>query len=74
MLLTYNLTMLMALGSACCVLGLQQLNIRFMVKSPCSFNFFFHKLHKAWKKEKSPTSAVFQSFKEDSSLCVVAVL
>ena len=66
--------MLMALTSASCTLGLQHLNIRFMVKTPSSFTFTFHKLHKAWKKGKSPPSVVFHSFEEDSSLCVVAVL
>ena len=45
-----------------------------MVKTPSSFTFTFHKLHKAWKKGKLPTSVVFHSFEEDSSLCVVAVL
>ena len=45
-----------------------------MVKTPNSFTFPFQKLHKAWKKEKSPPSVVFHSFQEESSLCVVAVL
>ena len=72
--LTYNLTKLTALISASRVLGVQHLNMRFMVKTPFSFNFTFHKLHKAWKKGKSPTSVAFHSFEEDSSLCVVAVL
>ena len=72
--LTYRLTMLLALTSAFRALRLQHLNIRFMVKTPSSFTFTFHKLHKAWKKGKSPPSLVFHSFEEDSSLCAVAVL
>ena len=72
--LTYKLAMLMALTSASRALGLQQLNIRFMVKTPSSFTFTLNKLRKAWKKGKSPPSVVFHSFEEDSSLCVVAVL
>ena len=72
-LLTYKLTMLMALTSDSRSLGLQHLNIRFMVKNPSSFTFTFHKLHKVWKG-KSPPSVVFHYFEEDSSLCVVAVL
>ena len=72
--LTYKLTMLMALTSASRAVGLKHLNIRFLVKTPSSFTFTFHKLHKAWKKEKAPTSVVFHSFEKDSSLCVVAVL
>ena len=71
--LTYKLTMLMALTLACRTLGLQHLNIMFMVKTPSSFTFTFHKLHKAWKKLKSPPS-VFHCFEGDGSLCVVAVL
>ena len=67
--LTYKLTMLMALTSASLALGLQHLNIRFMVKTPSSFTFTFHKLHKAWKKEKSSPSFTFHSFEEDNSLC-----
>ena len=43
------------------------------MKTPSSFNFTFHKLHKAWKKGKSPP-VVFHSFEEDSSLCILAVL
>ena len=72
--LTYKLTMLMALTSASRAIGLQHLNIRFMVKIPSSFTFTFHKLPKAWKKRKPPSLVVFYSFEEDSSLYVVAVL
>ena len=72
--LTYKLAMLMALTSASRALGLQQLNIRFMVKTPSSFTFTLNKLRKAWKKGKSPPSVVFHSFEEGSSLCVAAVL
>ena len=43
------------------------------MKTPSSFNFTFHKLHKAWKKGKSPP-VVFHSFEEDSSLCILVVL
>ena len=72
--LTYKLTMLMALTSASRAIGLQHLNIRFMVKIPSSFTFTFHKLPKAWKKRKPPSLVIFYSFEEDSSLYVVAVL
>ena len=57
--LTHKLTMLLALTSATPALGLQHVNIRFMVKTPSSFTLTFHKLHKAWKKRKSPPSVVF---------------
>ena len=49
----------MALTSASRALGLQHLNLRLIVKSPSSFTFIFHKLHKAWRKGKSPPSVVF---------------
>ena len=64
----------MALTSASRALGLQHLNINFMVKTPTSFAFPFHKLQKSWRKVKSQPSAVFHFFEEDSNLCIVAVL
>ena len=65
--LSYKLTILVVLTSASRTLGLEHLNIRFMVKTSSSFTFTFHKLYKAWRKEKSPT------YIADSSLCYVAV-
>ena len=45
--LTYKLTMLLKLTSASRVLGLQQLNIRFMTKVTNIYIFTFGKLHQA---------------------------
>ena len=72
--LTYKLTMLLALTSASRVLGLQHLDIRFMTKGTNNYMFTFGKLHKAWKKGKSPPSQKVYLFEEDSKLCVVATL
>ena len=52
--LTYKLTTLLALVSASRVLGLQHLDIRFRTKDTNNYMFSFGKLHKAWRKEKSP--------------------
>ena len=63
----------MALTSASQVLGLQHLDIRFMTKGTNNYMFTFGKLHKAWRKGKSPPSLKVYSF-EDTKLCVVATL
>ena len=72
--LTYKLRMLLALTSAFRVLGLQHLDIRFMTKGTDYYLFTFGKLHKAWRKGKSPSSLKFYSFEEDTKLWVVATL
>ena len=72
--LTYKLRMLLALTSAFRVLGLQHLDIRFMTKGTNYYMFTFGKLHKAWRKGKSPSSLKFYSFEEDTKLWVVATL
>ena len=72
--LTYKLTMLLALTSASRVLGLQHLDVRFMTKGTNNYMFSFGKLHKAWRKRKSPPSLKVYSFEEDTKLCVVATL
>ena len=43
-----------------------------MTKTSSRFTFTFHKLHKSWRKGKSPPSVTFHSFDEDETLCVVA--
>ena len=70
--LTYKLTMLLALTSTSQVLGLQHLDIRFMTKGTNNYMFTFGKLHKPWRKGKSPPSLKVYSFEEDTKLCVVA--
>ena len=66
--------MLLALTSAFWVLGLQHLDVRFMTKGTNNYMFTFGKLHKAWKKSKSPPSLKVYLLEEDSKLCVVATL
>ena len=68
--LTYKLTVLLALTSPSRVLGLQHFDIRFMTKGTNNYLFTFGKLHKAWRKGKSPPSLKVYSFE----LCVVATL
>ena len=72
--LTYKLTMLLALTTACRVLGLQHSDIRFMTKGTKYYMFTFGKLHKAWGKGKSPPSLKVYSFEEGTKLCAVATL
>ena len=72
--LTYKLTMLLALTSASRVLGLQHLDIRFMIKGTNIYMYTFGKLHKAWRKGKSPPSLKVYSFEEDTKFCVIATL
>ena len=45
-----------------------------MAKGTNSYMFTFGKLHKAWRKGKSPPSLKVYSFEEDTKLCVVATL
>ena len=56
--LTYKLTMLLVLTSASRGLGLQHLDTRFMTKGTNNYMFTFEKLHKAWRKGKSPNSSL----------------
>ena len=72
--LTYKLTMLLKLTSASRVLGLQQLNIRFMTKVTNIYIFTFGKLHQAWRKGEPLPSLNVCIFEEDTKLCVVAAL
>ena len=72
--LTYKLKMLLALTSAPRVLGLQHFDIRFMTKGTNNYMFTFGKLHKAWRKGKSPPSLKVYSFEEDTKLYVITTL
>ena len=72
--LTCKLTILLALTSASRVLGLQHLDIRFLTKGTINDMFTFEKIHKTWRKVKSPPSLKVYSFEEDTKLCVVATL
>ena len=45
-----------------------------MTKDTNNYMFTFGKLHKAWRKGKSPPSLKVYSFEEDTKLCVVATL
>ena len=73
-LLTYKLTILLALTSASQVLGLQHLDIRFINKGTDNFFFTFGKPHKAWRKGKPLPSLRVCTFEEDPKLYVAATL
>ena len=45
-----------------------------MTKGKNNYMFTFGKLHKAWRKEKTPASLKFYTIEEDTKLCVVATL
>ena len=47
---------------------------RFLSQGTNYHMFTFGKLHKSWRKRKSPPSLKVYSFKEDTKLCVVATL
>ena len=72
--LTYKLTLLLALTSSCRVLGLQHLDIRFMIKGTNNYIFIFGKLYKACRKGKPTSSLTVYSFEEDTKLYVVGSL
>ena len=70
-LLTFKVTMLLALTSSSRVRGLDILHTRFMVKSSQKYVLKFHKLHKFWRQGRKPTILEFVAFSQDTDLCVV---
>ena len=69
--LTHKLTVLMALSSASRASSLQHLNIKFMARNDMSYKFYFHKLHKSWRRGKAPPIISYQAYTQDPNLCVV---
>ena len=61
-LLTFKVTMLLALMPASRVRGLHILDTRFMVKTSQKYVFKFHKLHKSWRQGQKPTTLEFVAF------------
>ena len=72
--LTHKLTVLMALSSASRASSLQQLNIKFMARNEISYKFYFHKLHKSWRRGKVPPTFSYQAYTQDPNICVVRTL
>ena len=68
------LVILMALISASRACVMHCLDVRFMVKSDYTYLFFFHKLHKIWRKGKAPPTLYFYKYPKDQELCVMSVL
>ena len=71
--LTCKLTVLVALSSALRASSTQHLNNNFMAKTKSSYNFYFNKLHKSWRKGKAPPVVTYQEYTQDKSLCVVRI-
>ena len=69
--LTCKLTVLLALSSTLRASSMQHLKINFMTKTNSYYKFFFNKLHRSWRKEKTPPVATYQEYTQDESLCVV---
>ena len=65
---------LMALTSASRASAMHCLDVRFMVKSEDAYIFNFYKLHKSWRKGKSPPKPYSYKYPKDQKLCVVSAL
>ena len=72
--LTHTLSVLMVLSSTSMVSSLQHLNIKFMARNEMSYKFYFHKLHKSWRRGKAPPTISCQAYTQVPSLCVVRTL
>ena len=42
-----------------------------MARNEMSYNFYFHKLHKSWRRGKGPPTISYQAYTQDPNLCVV---
>ena len=52
------------------VSGVHYLDIRYMVKTGNKVIFYFHKLHKSWRKEKPPSFLTVHAYNYDEELRV----
>ena len=73
-LLTFKVTMLLALMPASRVRGLHILDTRVMVKTSQKYVSKLCKLHKSWRQGQKPTTLEFVAFSQDKDLCVVSAL
>ena len=73
-LLTFKVTMLLALMPASRVSGIHILDTRFLVKTSQKYVSKFRKLHKSWRQGQKPTTLEFVAFSQDKDLCVVSAL
>ena len=51
--------------------SLQHLNTKFMARNDTSYKFYFHKLHKSWRNDKTSPTVSYQIYKQDPYFCVV---
>ena len=45
-----------------------------MARNCTSYKFYFHKLHKKWRKGKAPPTVSCQAYTQDPNFCVVKTL
>ena len=45
-----------------------------MARNDTSYKFYFHKLHKNWRRGKGPPTVSYQAYTQDPILCVVKTL
>ena len=45
-----------------------------MAKNDTSYKFYFHRLHKSWRRDKTPSTVSYPEYTQDPSLCVVKTL
>ena len=45
-----------------------------MARNDKSYKFYFHKLHKSWRSDKTPPTVSYQIYKQDPNFCVVKTL
>ena len=67
-------TMLLFLTSAGRCHEICYLDIRYMVKTICSYKFYFSKITKSWRKGKAPPCLEIKHYPPDRDLCVVSCI
>ena len=64
----------MALSSASRALSTKHLKIKFMARTEMSYKFYFHGLHKSWRRDKALPTSSYQAYTQDHNLCVIKTL
>ena len=64
----------MALSSASRASSIKQLKIKFVARNNTSYKFYFHKLHKGWRRGKATPTVSYVVYLQDLNLCVIKTL
>ena len=72
--LRHKLTVLMALSFASRASSIQHVNIKFQARNDTPYKFYFHKLHKSWRRGKAPPTISYQAHRQDPKLSVTKTL